>query len=729
MSVAFIPEIANSFLRLRVTLNGVVTDVSDKVRFEPPISYWIGRNDESSTLNPAKLTFTLDNTLGAYTKRSLPRGGAVTLYIDPGTGTFVELFTGDLTSITPAWQAGGRIPIVNIAAAGVWRQILQRKGAIGSALYRFHTLSAITTTAHVLPDDYWPLEDAAGSTVATPVTTSSPGYFVPTDTGGGVLAGKVNFGADTDFIAADRAMSIEPLSEMVFPASSDLYSPDATHHVAVSFSIKVTADSGAFVNWYVGTGANAYIISLVFFNDGSVDVDRTKVGDVGSTTLTSFNLGNPYEWDGVWRTVVLSLQTSGGVTNVYVNVDDVQKANTNFNGAATTWFLKPQALHVIVPAADGPTSISHLAMWKHWSTSSFETYYFDAAIAWAGENVGIRVNRLIEESAGFSPSTPSPAATVSPMGPQRSLTLSQLILECAETDQGILYDGRTAYPGSSGSKLIYICGQLRENPGAFTAALSLDAGDLTFIEPTADDQRTLNRVNTKTVLGASFVSEQTDGELGTDEVGVYEGSVDVNPYVTGFGQSIGDWLVHLGTIEGFRYPEVGINLRATPSAAIALLALLPSKRLDITNLFSVFIGLEDDDVALIAEGWTMTISPKQWTVVIKCSPQEGWAVGTLAAETGDTGLDSIRLSSGTSFVSTAAIQGATSLLVQRAANDNLWTTAADDYPLYLDVGGMRVRATACSGAGATQTFTVDALPEAVALNTTVDVWDPPVLGL
>lgn len=59
----------------------------------------------------------------------------------------------------------------------------------------------------------------------------------------------------------------------------------------------------------------------------------------------------------------------------------------------------------------------------------------------------------------------------------------------------------------------------------------------------------------------------------------------------------------------------------------------------------------------------------------------------------------------------------------------LWTTDSDDYPLLLDVGGVRVRATACSDSTSPQVMTVDALPVARASGTAVKVWDPPALAL
>lgn len=77
--------------------------------------------------------------------------------------------------------------------------------------------------------------------------------------------------------------------------------------------------------------------------------------------------------------------------------------------------------------------------------------------------------------------------------------------------------------------------------------------------------------------------------------------------------------------------------------------------------------------------------------------------------------------------------GNTSIKVYTPVGSNptsapLWTTVADDYPLYLEVDGLKVRATACTGSGRTQTFTVDALAVGRALGSSVNVWNLPVLA-
>ena len=68
-----------------------------------------------------------------------------------------------------------------------------------------------------------------------------------------------------------------------------------------------------------------------------------------------------------------------------------------------------------------------------------------------------------------------------------------------------------------------------------------------------------------------------------------------------------------------------------------------------------------------------------------------------------------------------------------------WTTNADpttgDYPLYLDVGALRVRATGCSAPGSSgdpanrQRFTIDPMPVTRPAGVAVRLWQPAVYGL
>jgi len=59
----------------------------------------------------------------------------------------------------------------------------------------------------------------------------------------------------------------------------------------------------------------------------------------------------------------------------------------------------------------------------------------------------------------------------------------------------------------------------------------------------------------------------------------------------------------------------------------------------------------------------------------------------------------------------------------------LWTTKADDFPMDLDLGAVKVTATACSGSASPQTFTISPMPVTRPAGTRVQLWNPPVFGL
>lgn len=58
-----------------------------------------------------------------------------------------------------------------------------------------------------------------------------------------------------------------------------------------------------------------------------------------------------------------------------------------------------------------------------------------------------------------------------------------------------------------------------------------------------------------------------------------------------------------------------------------------------------------------------------------------------------------------------------------------WTTTATDYPIDLDVGGLKVTATACTDVSSPQTMTIGAAGLARTAGAAVQLWRPPVLSL
>jgi hypothetical protein len=113
-------------------------------------------------------------------------------------------------------------------------------------------------------------------------------------------------------------------------------------------------------------------------------------------------------------------------------------------------------------------------------------------------------------------------------------------------------------------------------------------------------------------------------------------------------------------------------------------------------------------VSLIVEGISHEVTPRTWRATFQCSPASPWLVGEVAEDSSDTTELAWRLDTDGSTLDSSAAAGATSIDVATSSGA-LWTVDSEDYPLYLNVGGLKVRATACTGPSApAATFTSDA---------------------
>ncbi|MGL5910924.1 MAG: hypothetical protein ACRCZP_13030, partial [Phycicoccus sp.] len=278
----------------------------------------------------------------------------------------------------------------------------------------------------------------------------------------------------------------------------------------------------------------------------------------------------------------------------------------------------------------------------------------------------------------------------------------------------------------------YITRQVRESQTAPTVTLDAAAGGLALdFAPVDDDQNIVNQCQVTSRKSSTTSYTDLTGPAGADIIGVYANQLQVNPAGDTTLKYYAQWAVHLGTMPGYRYPRISFALEWQPSKIAGWLDVFPGARLDITNITALRVQHPAGTIRNVLEGWTETITAFEWRVAANCSNWNAWNVGGMAAATGTTGDSVMRRDTDGSAVNTAAAAGATSLSVKRnSAAFPLWTTAADDFPMTVDVAGVPVTVTAISGASSPQTFTIPAgLPKAVTVNQPVALWNPPVLGM
>lgn len=696
-------------------------DITELVRVDPPITTTLGRGNEASTSQPATTSLVIDNGSGDFSLGPgsqywpfIRQGVPVRVSIDPDdAGGSRVVLLAEAAGWVPSWDSLAGIPVVTLTAAGALRRLSQGQAPLVSALRR-----ALVGLGSVVA--YWPMEDGKDATV---LRAFEGGQDITWTGAAKPGAGVGEFNCTAPILDAGTGS---------YTATLTPYAANGKSQVRMLIRVP---DGGIDTN----------TVLLRIFTTGTLGrwdvVYTTGVGATpGSLTLNVYDAGGslnftdgPYDFSMDGNSVRLSVEMTQDGADVDWNWGTVRPsdlaAGSSPGTATTRSFLTVSQVQLAPGGTAGGTLMGHLTV-QNDVTSLYEQ--FGALQAHAGEFASSgtptisRLDRLADENALTTNRFTAVAGALHDgdrMGPQLIGPLLTLLRECELANQGQLWDGRT--PGLSFTTRAY-----RENLDG-GAALTIDAGAGELAPPwapTHDDQRLRNKVTGVQLQGVSDVFEDVDGERGTAAVGTYDSSITVNVLLAEMALQHAAWQVSLGTQTGYRVPSITVNLRTAPHLAGAVLDLIPGDRIDVVDADTVLPGFPAGTVSLIVEGISHTIGPAVWRATFQCSPFSPWGVAEVAAETGDTGELIGRADTDGAELAAGAAAAATSLSVATTSGP-LWTTATDDYPLLLSVGGLQVRATACSGTSSPQTITVDALALARPSGAAVALWDPRPLGL
>jgi hypothetical protein len=428
---------------------------------------------------------------------------------------------------------------------------------------------------------------------------------------------------------------------------------------------------------------------------------------------------NPSPLDELWHHHRLEVFNSAGTAQYDWYVDGVQVA---FAATVTppTWHditgvrLEPGVFGFVDTDA-----FSHLAMWSpRISTDTYQAY-----LGYPGESATARMTRLCSDAGVPLALTGSSTTT---MALQSSAGFLDLLRSCESADGGILSDG-----GTNGG-LTYLARAARYN---LTAAFTVDSSLLQLarpFSPVEDDQRrrndwTISRANG----GSSGRYVDATGPQGTAAVGIYDDATSVDVATDDVLVDQAAWRVHLGTVEQMRYPVVTLNLRDRPELVAPWLAAGIGSRFTVRGLPSQH---QPGDVDLIVEGYSEVCDGMAWLVSINAGAYDPWRISKVAdADLGRVGVGRDAAGNPVATLAAAAALGATSLSVATASGPLFTTTATfpNDFPLYVNVAGIRVKVTGISGTSSPQTFTVDGSTVVKALPNTsyVTIWKNGVVGL
>lgn len=330
--------------------------------------------------------------------------------------------------------------------------------------------------------------------------------------------------------------------------------------------------------------------------------------------------------------------------------------------------------------------------------------FFSASNGYVGESAAARIGRLCAEENVQVVVEPGDSE---PCGPQRTAKFLDLLYAAADADLGVLYE--------RGAGLAYRPRGARYNR-AVELPLDFDAGDVAEPpEPTDDDQQLRNQWTITRDGGSSAVASDQESidrnGLMDDSATLNVAADDVLPDHAGFRTRISAY------DEEYRWPSITLNLRRNPGQIRLWRAAKPWPRMTI--------GHEPDQVTgnavdVTVVGYRNVLEPLGWTIELVCVPTRPWLVPEVDDDTSRVDTDGSQLAAD-------ATSTATSLSV--AVTDGpLWTTDPDDFPLEVNISGIRITVTAISGSSSPQTWTVvrlvDGFDKDLSAGDAVRLWAP-----
>lgn len=608
-------------------------------------------------------------------------------------------FCGEVPAWPPRWDTSGTDVYTPVEASGILRRLGQGASPLQSTLYRGLT----TLTGSSAPVAYWPCEDSDGATTLASAIGGPP----MTITGSPSLASYSSF---------DASAPIPTLSgsEWSGPVPQYTYTGDAT----VRFLLAVPSG-----------GATAGEVLVRIFSSGTCVRWDLSYESGGALQLIG------YDEDGVqlFASGAVAFGVNGELLRVAVDLDQ-SGANVGWNiltlqpgatsGLSFSGTLNSRTLGQVTRITVSPGGgLSDVAI-GHVSVQSTINSIYDLGAqleAYAGERAGERIERLCGEE-GITFRGRGWLAGSCRMGPQLQKSILDLVTECAEADQGMLFEPRDVL-GLGYRTLGYLVNQ--ETHVALDYATADLAGAL---EPTPDDQLVRNDVTVSKVGGSSARAVLETGALSVQDppngASRYAEQTSLSVQCDEYLPDQANWRLHLGTVDEDRYPTITVNLARTAVTGDATLALA-LRETDVGDRLTMAnppAWLPPDTVSQIIQGYSETLGNYEHELAFNCSPESPYQVAV---------YDTARYESGYSTLASGVNSSATSLSVATSAGP-LWSTSPGG-SFDILVAGERMTVTAISGGSSPQTFTVtrsvNGVVKSQSSGATVRLYTPPIRAM
>jgi hypothetical protein len=491
----------------------------------------------------------------------------------------IPRFEGETTRLVPDADSTLKFRTTAVRASDITQRLSQGKSPVISSMR--YAITAGAEVADIIA--YWPMEEQSYATSIAAAVGGNPMQ---------VLRGRLNakFGSDSTF---PGSLPLPAIGTTEFRAVVPTHTAVGEYTLRTLLNIPGGQDDTAiFVIELMFTGtASKWHVQLE--QDGSLSV-RVFGGLAG---LLVDDTGNPVVTD-VPMMLTFNVWQNGANISYILQYEELDNPNATVSeasgsvagetlGTATRVGVIGGAPSLGFPGPDG-TVVGHMVLSKVFAPDPA----WDSFTGYDGEKLFDRLERIVVTENGQTPVAElyDVASADDSMGPQRPDTLLNLVRECAVTNHGLLFSPK------GGRALSYRRLESLYDP---VPLLTLDHSTGVLapgFRPVNDDFNPRNDVTVQRRDGGSAQAVREDGpnnalDPGTADgaVGRYDTTYTVNCETDDQAAYSAGWLLHLGTTNEPRFPEIPVELSGEvlsgdAAAQGALLDCGPGDALEITNL-------------------------------------------------------------------------------------------------------------------------------------------------
>lgn len=589
----------------------VWTHVGDEGTFtDQTVQIRRGRQDEASEVTPSSASFELDNRSGDFTPGNTEsayypnvRRGTPVRFWAQLDGVWHVRFVGQVSEWALDWPYGDLSTendpgesTVTIVCNGILRRLGQGAQPFESPLFRH-----LSTLPGVIA--YWPMEDGA-----------------ITDHAESALAGgkPLGFTDGVEWAQDSTLTGSRPLPSLNEDAIwTGRVPPQEREQWSVTQMVRLPRTTDQTTVLRIVTADAIFRLTMSTYELHLESLGRPHEGVVNWTVANIFTTTVPLT--GRWLRIGLRRDRTDSFGNTIMIVTVRQVGGELLvEGESLTGLGGTEAKVVI--SVGGRTAAPPEGMAVGHLCVSTDDSLADPETGWVGELAPDRVARLCAEQ-NVPVDIIGSTALSEPMGPQPPATFLELLGACTAAELGVLGE-QVDRPG-----LTFRTRATRYNQ---TPALALDAAADQIanpLTPTLDDQGIRNDLTVTREDGASSRAIDQDS---IDADGLYDDEVSLCLASDTQTRHQAAWRLHLGIWPGMRYPSVTSDLDPAPGWADVAMG----DRVTAENL----PPQHPDDLDLLIEGMTETITSNRWTVQANCSPAGPWDVWKVGDDVGSAPL-------------------------------------------------------------------------------------------